>query len=142
MMLWHVYVRKGMVFIPNVARTDAGFYVDIDPVAVVESAIRQSVIDAIKAAVVRGNPRIDSPKRATFPKPVVLSYAKVKSWAAFEQGASCWIISNAESTFQLRPQRTNPSGGWEDEPAKVRIFSGSAALDELANAIADQINVA
>src|SRR5688500_13934138 len=33
--MWHFYVRGGKAYVPVVAQTDAGFFLDIDPVAVV-----------------------------------------------------------------------------------------------------------
>ena len=67
MMLWHVYLRKGIVFVPTVAKTEAGFFLDIDPVAVLESSDRQQVSEAIKAAILKGNRTVPTPTRAAFP---------------------------------------------------------------------------
>ncbi|MBP1152672.1 hypothetical protein [Methylocaldum sp. RMAD-M] len=142
MMLWHVYLRKGIVFVPTVAKTEAGFFLDIDPVAVLESSDRQQVSEAIKAAILKGNPTVPTPTRAAFPKPVVLNYANVKSWATFERNAYCWKVTGKDSAFQLCPQRKNPSGGWEDDPTNAETFNGRTAIDELANAVADKVQSA
>lgn len=139
-MLWHIYLRKGTVFVPTVAKTEAGFFVDVDPVAVIESSDHASIVDAIKATVIKGNPIIETPTRAAFPKPVILGYANVKSWATFEKSALCWIISKKENILQLRPQRKNPDRGWEDDPDKVQTFTGTSAVDEIAETAAKQIN--
>lgn len=139
MMLWHVYLRKGVIFVPTVAKTDAGFFMDIDPVTVVDSANHEGVVDAIKATISKGNPTVATPTRGTFPKPVVLPYANVKSWVTFEKNAFCWKISRNELGFQLRPQRKNFAGGWEDDPGQSRSFDGERSVDELASSIADQV---
>ena len=100
-MLWHIYFRKGTVFIPTVAKTDAGFFMDIDPVAVVEGVNHQTVAEAIKAVISKGNPTVATPTRATFPKPVILKYANVKSWATFEKGAFCWTIKKKDHSHPI-----------------------------------------
>ena len=142
MKLWHVYVRKGTLFIPAMAKTEAGFYMDVEPVIVVESANRPAILSGLKTTISQGNPVIPTPSRDTFPKPVVLSHAKVKSWAAFAKIACCWIISAEDSRYQLRKQRRSPSGGWEDDPLHIQVFDPPAGIDDLANALADQIAAA
>lgn len=138
-MLCHIYLRKGTVYVPTVAKTEAGFFVDVEPVAVIEGSDRARIADAIKKTIIKGNPTIETPTRLTFPKPVVLSYANVKSWATFEKSSLCWKASKKESVLQLRPQRKNPNGGWEDDPEKVEIFTGPMAIDEIAEVAAKQI---
>src|SRR6185295_9834556 len=68
--MWHVYFRAGRFFVPVVARTDAGYYLDIEPVGVSAvddagalTALLQQVIDA-------GNPPVPAPLRGQFPRPV------------------------------------------------------------------------
>src|SRR5688572_21248607 len=82
-MLWQLYLRKGMAYVPTVAQTGAGFYTNIEPVAVVPVTDSGALENAIKIAMSKGNPIVPTPTRDAFPKPVVLEYAKVKSWSAF-----------------------------------------------------------
>ena len=138
-MLWHVYLRKGTVFVPTVAKTDAGFFIDVEPVAVVESTNRQEIISAIKAAIGSGNPIVATPTRAEFPKPVVLKYANVKSWATFEKNAFCWTVKKNASAFELHSPRMNVPKPWEEGPAKIETFDTEAAIDVLSCSIADQV---
>ena len=69
-MLWHVYLRKGIVFVPTVARTQAGYYLDIEPVAAISATDAEAVRDVVKQAITRGNPLVPTPTRATFPSRV------------------------------------------------------------------------
>lgn len=98
MMLCHIYLRKGTVYVPTVAKTEAGFFVDVEPVAVIEGSDRARIADAIKKTIIKGNPTIETPTRLTFPKPVVLSYANVKSWATFEKSSLCWKASKRKAS--------------------------------------------
>ena len=84
-MLLNLYVKHGVAYIPTVAQTEAGFFLDTEPVAVVPvdnaEALQRAVVEAIR----RGNPKIPTPTRAAFPKPVVLKYAQETSWSAFKK---------------------------------------------------------
>ena len=55
-MLWQLYLRKGTAYVPIVAQTEAGFYTDIEPVAVVPVTDSRALENAIKAAMSKGNP--------------------------------------------------------------------------------------
>ena len=112
---------------------------DVDPVSVVESFDEPKIIDAIKTTVAKGNPLIRTPTRAAFPKPVVLAYANVKSWATFEKNALCWSISKKEDIWELCSSRKNPDGGWEDDPEQTETFTGSMAVDEISKIVASRV---
>jgi hypothetical protein len=73
-----VYIRKGKVFVPTLAETQAGYYLDIQPVEVVEASDRTHLIQTLHKRVTDENPVIPTPM-GTYPKPVVLAPAGVKS---------------------------------------------------------------
>lgn len=122
-MLWHFYLRKGAAYVPTVAQTEAGFYMDIEPVEVVPLSNMEALQRAVKQAISRGNPRVSTPSRATFPKPVVLSHAKVKSWSTFEESASCWQIVEKDGSYQMGPMRTSSTRGLGRGPKQHTIHS-------------------
>ena len=68
-MLWQVYFRNCIVYVPTVARTDAGFFMDVEPLEAVPVTDRRAVEQAIERAVSRGNPVMPTPSRATSPPP-------------------------------------------------------------------------
>ncbi len=135
-MLWQVYSRKGLVYVPTVARTEAGYYMDIDPVEVVPAKDTPSLERAIKKAISNGNPIVPTPSRAAFPEPVVLKYAGMKSWRAFENGASNWTIVQKDGIYEIKPGRKRLDKGWEDDPAKVESLPRGVRLDEVAQRVA------
>jgi hypothetical protein len=65
--VWLLFVRKGKVFIPTVARTEAGYYLGIEPIAVIDCQDRNAVSSGLVDAIKRGNPIIPTPSRANFP---------------------------------------------------------------------------
>lgn len=136
-MLWHVYLRKGTAYVPTVAQTEAGFYSDIEPVDVIPVTDSAALENAIKVAMSKGNPIIPTPTRAAFPKPVVLQYAKVKTWSAFEKDARHWTILEKAGNYQIEPGRKRPDGkGWEADPDRVESLPPGTTHDEVARRVA------
>jgi hypothetical protein len=131
-MLWNLYLRNGTAYVPTVARTEAGFFLDTDPVEVVPAVNTEALRDAVKQAIARGNPRVPTPTRAAFPKPVVLKYAKVKSWSAFEKGCSNWTIVETNGLYQIKRGRKRPDRGWGDDPTQIEMLPPGTDIDEVA----------
>ena len=121
---------------PIVARTEAGFYMDIEPVRAVPATDSEALQSAIMEAMSRGNPTVPTPMRATFPKPVVLKYAKVQSWSAFEKNALNWTIVEESGSYQIKPKRRRPDKGWEDDPEKIESLPPGASVDTVARRVA------
>lgn len=141
-MLSRIYLHKGRIFVPTVSKTDAGFFMETSPVTVIEARDASGTIRAIEAAIVAGNPATVAPRRADFPQPVVLQYAKVASWAAFEKSAVCWSIRLKESRYQVCPMRKSASKGWEDEPTRVETYATPQAAAQRVSELIAQISPA
>ena len=128
-MLWNLYLSKGIVIIPTVSKTVAGFYLETEPVEVVPTQDVDRLELALKRTIERGNPIVPTPTRAKFPEPVVLKYAKENSLASFEKRASCFSLVKRDSVYEIKrlPKRAN--GGWEDDPDNTEIVSLDAGID-------------
>jgi hypothetical protein len=141
-MLWNVYLRQGVAYIPTVAQTDAGFFLDVDPVAVVSATDTEALQHAIKQAIGRGNPKVPAPTRAAFPKPVLLGYAKVKSWSAFEKGCLSWTIVEKNGVYCVKPGLKRPDHGWEDDPKRIEALQPGTDIDEVAQRVTSSVQAA
>jgi hypothetical protein len=141
-MLWNVYLRYGVAYVPTVAQTDAGFFLDVDPVAVVSATDTEALQHAIKQAIGRGNPKVATPTRAAFPKPVLLKYAKVKSWSAFEKGCLNWTIVEEDGVYQVKPGRKRPDRGWEDDPKRSKALLPGTSIDGVAQRVTSSVQAA
>jgi hypothetical protein len=141
-MLWNIYLRKGTAYVPTVAQTEAGFFLDTDPVEVVPAVDTEALRNAVKKAIGRGNPKVATPTRAAFPKPVVLKYAKVKSWSTFEKGCSNWTIVENDGLYRIKRGRNRPDGGWEDDPAQIEALPPGTDIDEIAQRAASAMKSA
>jgi hypothetical protein len=135
-MLVHAYLRRGVVYVPTVARREGGpVYTDIEPVAVVPVANSEGIRRALLDAIARGNVTVPVPK-GKWPPPVLLKYADVKTWSAFARDASQWSLED-EGKYQIVGFRTHPKGYWEEDPdQKIEFSPGTTVDDVIARMIA------
>jgi hypothetical protein len=125
-----IYAKNGSAYIPTLARTEAGYYIGIEPVEVVPISDPNALASAIKKAVNRGNPVVPTPSRANFPKDVILKYAKVKSISAFEKGTSFWQIREKDGIYETEKWKENPEGGWVPDPKRKEVLAQGTSLDD------------
>ena len=134
-MVGEIYLRKDTAYLPTLGKTEAGFYSGIEPVAVVPIRDADAFVAAIKETITRGNPAIPTPKRDAWPEPVILKYAKVKSWSAFEKEALYWGIEEKGGTYQIEPGKRHPEGGWEDDRERIETLPNGTTVDDFAKRV-------
>jgi len=139
-MLWGLYLRDGIAYVPTMARTQAGYSTYIEPIYVVPAANTGDLQHAIHKAIDSGNPRVPTPPRAT-PHPV-LKYAGVKSWSAFEKNACYWTILEKDGVYQIKPGRKAKPRGWEDDVEKIESFPPGTAADEVIKRLIVLVQIA
>lgn len=131
--MWHVYYRAGRFFVPVVAQADAGYFVDIEPVATIALDDPAGLASSIDAVIDKGNPRIPSFARSEFPRPVVLAPAGVKSWATFERKAACWTVTREAGDTVVTASGRGADGKWVDDPSStVRVSTSDGAAGIVA----------
>jgi hypothetical protein len=138
--LWHVYVRDDVAIIPTVSRTTVGYFLDTEPVAVSSVRSPDEFARALKAAITAGNPTIPTPTRDAFPKPVVLPYARVRSWKALERAATCFSIRQVGAEFELSVTSRGDDGEWVDSPADTLRIPASAGPSGIVERIISRIS--
>jgi hypothetical protein len=112
----HISLRNGVVYMPTMGKMGKGFYRAVEPVAVVLVENTEALRQALKATIARGNPTVPQPQRRDdWPPPVVLKYARVKSWSAFERGRRVWDIKENDGVFLIAGNTTGPYGWVEDQ---------------------------
>lgn len=120
--LWVLILRKGQAFIPTMAQTEAGFYMGIEPVEVVDANDQNAIEDAIVRAVERGNPVVPTPTRDNYPEDPLLKYAKVNSISAFEKLSQSWKLSKRGGAYFITPYRPLKSGGSEEDTDRTEAL--------------------
>jgi hypothetical protein len=138
-MLLSCTLKSGIVYVPTVARTEAGFYMIREPVAVVPAPNTEALRRALHDVMARGNAIIPTPKRNAYPPPVLPKYAGEKTWSAFMGGASEWKIKEKDGSYQIIQYRENPKGdgSWvEDRDRKIEFAPGTTADNVIDRMIA------
>jgi len=136
--MWHVYLRKGTAFVPNVAQTEAGFFLDVEPVRVAKLDDLQSLASAIEHAMAAGNPRVPTPTRAAFPKPVILKPAGTKSWNTFVERGACFTIFRGAAELEMAETGRNDDGQWVDDPSLSQKLPTNLSAVDIAKRIAER----
>jgi hypothetical protein len=126
-----VYLRSHTVYIPTMGMMEKGFYRGVEPVAVVSTSDTERLKQALRAAIARGNPPVPMLMRRDWPPPILLKYANVKSWSAFERGMQFWTIQQKDGTFRIAGQRKQHDQMWRDDPEHVIAFSPATTTDEV-----------
>ena len=132
-MLFHSYLRDGIVYVPTVAMREGGpVYTDIEPVAVVPATNTEALRRALLEAIGRKNIVVPVPK-GKWPAPILLKYAGVRSWSAFARTASLWSIEEEGGVFQIVGYRKHPKGYWEQDPGQKTHFPAGSTVDEVVD---------
>jgi hypothetical protein len=127
----HIYLKNGIVYMPTMGMMGKGFYRGVEPVAVVPVENTEALRQALKATIVRGNPTVPQPQRRDdWPPPVVLKYARVKSWSALERGLQFWTLTK-ENIFRISVQKKQPDRMWRDDPEQTIAFPPGASVDNV-----------
>jgi hypothetical protein len=129
-MMLHVYLRAGTVYIPTVAKREGGAYTEIEPVAVVTVTHTEELRRSLLDATAKRNIVVPVPT-GTWPPPVVLKYAGVKSWSAFARNASTWSIKEEGGVRQIVGYRKHSKGYWEQDPNQKTQFPTGATIDDV-----------
>jgi hypothetical protein len=113
---WMLIIRKGKAYVPTMAKTEAGFYMGMEPIEVVNTTDRQQVENAVMRAITRGNPVVPTPSRDSYPPSPLLKVANVKSLSTFEKSAQTWKLSKTQGAYEIVPyKRVKPAGSLEDK---------------------------
>lgn len=108
-----------------------GFYRHVEPVAVVSVANVEGVREALHAMTMRGNPSVPMLRRREWPPPILLKYAGVKFWSAFEKGVLFWTIEKRDGIFQIARQIKHSDRMWRSDPNQIISFPPDTPADEV-----------
>jgi len=132
-MLFSCTLKNGIVYVPTTVKTEAGFYMRHEPVAVVPAANTDALQRAFHDVMERGNQIVPTPKPNAFPPPVLPKYAGVKSWSAFMRGASEWAINEDNGNYDIVSYQKDPEGGqgWVADKKHKTQFAAGTTRDQV-----------
>jgi hypothetical protein len=129
------YLRNGLAFAPTMAKTDAGYYLMVEPVDVQPASSVDALQKVLLAAIARGNPIAPTPTPPNFPRPVMERYCGMKSLSAFERTATYWSISQNADGFRIcewqRSDRHRRGWAWEQIPESEIRLPANTTLEEV-----------
>lgn len=134
-MLLDFAVLRDSVYVPTLAKTEAGFYQEIEPVVVVKLSDGQELKNVLKAMLLKGNPVIPTPKptgRATSP---MLKYSPIKSLSKFDKEASYWQIYEKGGIYEFGPLKRRTDRGWEEDPDRMRKMPPESTVDDVVDQV-------
>lgn len=133
----HVYLRQGIVYMPTVARTEAGFYMNVEPVAEVSVSNTDGIRSAFHELIARGTAVIPTPKRNEYPPSLLPKYAGVKTDRAFMHGTAHWAIDKKDGDCQIIGYRVHKDGYWvQDDAQKIVLRAGTTTENVVEQMIA------
>jgi len=131
-MLIHFYLRKGTVFLPTIAEITSGANLDCEPVAVVPVSKTADLYSALEERLINGNPVMSLPEEG-YPKPVVLKYAGVKSFATFARDALMWAIKKEHDRYRITMKKKHPGSGWVDDPDQIITLPPASTVGDVCD---------
>ena len=139
-MYWSFYLRKGVAYIPTTAKTEAGFWLAIEPVDVAPAHSVEELQRLLLKTIGRGNPVVQTPTRQDCPPPVMQRYCGMKSFSAFERTAALWAISVNVDSYVIYPWRRSSDhrGAWEEDDGRRTMLPSTTPIHDVARVAAER----
>ena len=138
MNLIRCYLRKNEVIVPTIAKADAGFYLDAEPVHIFAltdaEAIKKEIIEQMNAE----EHEIPTPQVST-PGSVILEKLHIKSWQSFEKEAVMYTLHKGNDGANLYVTDRAANGLWSHNKDYAHQFPKAASSAEMANAIVERL---
>jgi hypothetical protein len=132
------YLRRGTVYVPTMAQTEAGYWLGVEPVVVEKVADADALKGVLLRAMNRGNPIVPTPTREHFPPDVMRRHCGMKSFSAFERTAQRWSISQRGDSYVICPwsRSARYRGAWEEDHERKTIVPAAMTFEEIARRVA------
>ena len=132
----YLYAIGQQVIIPELAETEAGFYVETAPVDFFPVHEVDNWKSAIYKRLTRGNPVIPTPDDNVTPGSPILEALNLRKWDDFERQAVLYTIHVRPRAVSVYKTGKNEEGRWTQN-GDEREFASQAPLecviDEMAN---------
>lgn len=125
------YLRKGIVFLPVMKKTEAGFYICVDPVSMINVTSTTELRRAIGIALARPIPIVSTPPRDAKLNNI-LEVTGLRSLSAFDRSAVCWAIKEHQGIWKIAIQRSHKEGGGDDK-SQLITFPPGTSVDEVSD---------
>lgn len=135
----HIYwgINSGLALVPTLAKADAGYWLEVNPVERAATGDEASVAEALRHSASRGHAVVPTPTRSESPEWVVLKPANKKRPRDFENEYRLFSIECAEADgCQVREHRRSADGrGYVPDPEPTTTLPSGSGFSDMASAI-------
>ncbi len=139
MSLIRLYIRHEKLILPTVAETEAGFYVDMEPIDVFEIHELEKWRQEIYLRLVNGNPLVPTPERSEDPGSAILERLNITKWSTFETSAIMYTIHSGGRYISIYRTGKGADGMWTQDNTDLRQFASQTPLSWIAKAVAEDV---
>jgi hypothetical protein len=140
MKLIRCYLYRELVLLPTVKQTEAGFYLDCDPVIVHPVAERKKLHAALVSRMQSNNQVVATPAVCAEAGSVLLDWLSLEKWSSFEKQAVLYTIILGGSYATIYMSGRGRDGMWSGANSGKRQFHPSVHTDMLAQTIIDEMS--
>ena len=142
-----IIVWRGKAYLPCQAQTEAGYYMNVEPVYVA-GLNAEELLSAIQKVLGAELPRVPTPTREEWKRQMsrtvdpVLKATKARRWKELTETGASYLIWWIDKDKEIRVEMSRPcekSGWWESDPGKRRIFPPDTPLEEIVAVILEDI---
>lgn len=127
-------LKSGTLLLAQSAQTDAGFWMDIEPVIAADLNAEVAVRDAFEAIQTNDVVRIGTPPRDAHPAPVVLQHARIRTWIELERKYCQFSVWTQVEDSSIKIEGWKPaldSQGMEPDPGRVEVLPKGSTIQDL-----------
>lgn len=135
----YLYGPKKKVLVPTVAETEAGFFVEIEPLNIYEHHDVDGWTRGIARAMARGSKTVPTPDGEMEPGSQILDALHLNSWSEFEKEAVLFTVHRGARYISIYATGFGEDGMWSNAAMTERQFHSRAPLEVVVDAIAKEI---
>lgn len=138
MNLIRCYLRKKEVIVPTIAKADAGFYLDAEPVHVFKLPDTEAIKKELLQQLNSEEHEIPTPQTEK-PGSVILEKLHLKNWQSFEKETVMYTLHKGSDATNLYVTGRAESGLWAHNKDFEQQFPRTASNAEIVNAIIERL---
>jgi len=131
-------VQHEKIVLPTVAQTEAGFFVDVEPIQVFRVEEHNAWKNAIYKALVKGNSIIPTPDGSDEPGSAILEKLNISKWSTFETSSIMYTVHRGGGDILIYRTGKSADGMWSTE-TNQRHFASRAPLTAIVDALCEDV---
>ncbi|MBX9878667.1 MAG: hypothetical protein K2Y22_09430 [Candidatus Obscuribacterales bacterium] len=139
MNLLRCYLRKKQVIIPTIAKADAGFYLDAEPVHVFDLSDASGIKKELVKQQKEQEHEIPTPASGKAPGSVILEKLHLTNWQNFEKETVMYTLHRGNEGAALYVTGRAANGLWSHNKDFEHKFPESASAEEIADSIMERM---